>query len=690
MNQHPHGNSNILGSKTKSKNQRENFDVFQNDLRNPVSDSGEEFLKWRIEKRQMHELIKRMSVQMAMYQSKLNIGFDEIADFKEMALNISSKIKNDRLVTYFEQDFDYLYPQLLSYDSTIKNLRNVISNYNDDVNLVRQKADRVIKENHSLRDELEKKSIELTKLYKNGIDGVVLGDTLLEIEKQDLQHRNKLLQEELTLVHDNLAIQINEKSSFDRFKTTMEDTLDKAITEKVAMEGFMTNKDQECELLKNDLIKLKHNNDEVSKSFERAKQELMGERAKTSELKNDASHYMEKFRLSDEESKVQKQDVDDKRNVFEDRIETLQDNERGLSAKINELQKSYDELRYLQADKDHKVIKYISENEELKLMVDRYDRDLQKLKKKDEENQDMINSMKSRVEELDMLRQEVNLNEKRRDKMIEEVRDGFKVENDTKKRKLEEKTSRLTAHKDLIEREKNEEINSLKQELNSIQIIADKQKRELELLTREKEQYMPIFMNDNKKDIELDTYKTELGRLRSEIQDQERLINDLNLTIQTGENNIKVKAWKIKAEEACKDRDKAAQEQRDERSENEKYRRKLDIQDKDDIAHNEELSTIRNFYEKKFDEIHLKNTQQVSGLTEQVKTLNNEKKVFKDSMNDQQNRHEDFEETLKNELEKAIHYYESTINEYKRDNQTLINRFQCLQQTVTAPNEVSY
>lgn len=142
-------------------------------------------------------------------------------------------------------------------------------------------------------------------------------------------------------------------------------------------------------------------------------------------------------------------------------------------------------------------------------MLERSERNLERLRKKDADNEELMNSMKSRLDELELLRQEVAINEARREQLISEVRDGFMVENDTMKRKYDEQIRRLNINHDLIVKDRYSEISSLKEELTNQQLISDKNKRELEVLRREKEQYLPVFIAENKKDKELENCQNQ-------------------------------------------------------------------------------------------------------------------------------------------------------------------------------------
>jgi hypothetical protein len=177
----------------------------------------------------------------------------------------------------------------------------------------------------------------------------------------------------------------------------------------------------------------------------------------------------------------------------------LKEREADNRGRLGEIERVYDEARLGLLDKDQKLIKYVGENDELKLMLERSERNLERLRKKESESEELMNSMKSRLDELELLRQEVAINEARREQLMEEVRDGFMVENDTMKRKYDEQIRRLNINHDLIVKDRHDEISSLKEELTNQQLISDKNKRELEVLRREKEQYLPVFIAENKK-----------------------------------------------------------------------------------------------------------------------------------------------------------------------------------------------
>ena len=148
-------------------------------------------------------------------------------------------------------------------------------------------------------------------------------------------------------------------------------------------------------------------------------------------------------------------------------------------------------------------------------MLERSERNLERLRKKDADNEELMNSMKSRLDELELLRQEVAINEARREQLISEVRDGFMVENDTMKRKYDEQIRRLNINHDLIVKDRYSEISSLKEELTNQQLISDKNKRELEVLRREKEQYLPVFIAENKKvsSLQIKTFRIRNWRI---------------------------------------------------------------------------------------------------------------------------------------------------------------------------------
>jgi len=53
---------------------------------------------------------------------------------KEKAESISNQINNENIISFFENEFDYLHPLLLSYDHQIAKLKSIIENYSDDLN----------------------------------------------------------------------------------------------------------------------------------------------------------------------------------------------------------------------------------------------------------------------------------------------------------------------------------------------------------------------------------------------------------------------------------------------------------------------------------------------------------------------------------------------------------------------------
>ena len=97
----------------------------------------------------------------------------------------------------------------------------------------------------------------------------MVGQTLLEIEQEDLHDRLRGLEEELMVLHENIGFMQKDKEEFNVNKTSLEVNYKEVISKKNDLERILLDKEKECELLKSDSIKLKHNNEELKKSKER-------------------------------------------------------------------------------------------------------------------------------------------------------------------------------------------------------------------------------------------------------------------------------------------------------------------------------------------------------------------------------------------------------------------------------------
>lgn len=150
-----------------------------------------------------------------------------------------------------------------------------------------------------------------------------------------------------------------------------------------------------------------------------------------------------------------------------------------------------------------------------------------------------------------------------------------------------------------------------------------------------------------------------------------------------GEGGDRVRNWQNVADEANKERERLATGLKEERLENDKLRQKLEFNSRESNAVGQEVLTIRKFYEEKITEMQNVNNSKLQAVKEDLRSMKDEKKIVKDRMNDQLMEHENFEDTLRNELERTINYYEGHVNGLKRDNQTLVNRFTALQETIT-------
>ena len=184
-------------------------------------------LTWRIEKKQLLDLLTRQSLELSLYQQQLSFGLEDITTVKDRAQKISALIPNS--APLLAQDFDFLHPLLLAYDSRVHRLEALIKDSSSDLQIIQQNAQRIADQNKRLRAELEEKSIQLTRVYKRGVEGQVMGETLLEIEVRGLELRVKELEGELVLLHENVGILVCEKSGFAELRRKLEGGLREAV-----------------------------------------------------------------------------------------------------------------------------------------------------------------------------------------------------------------------------------------------------------------------------------------------------------------------------------------------------------------------------------------------------------------------------------------------------------------------------
>jgi hypothetical protein len=153
-------------------------------------------LNWRIEKKQLLDLLARQSVELSLYQQQLCFNLSDTTTHKDQADLISQKIPNSSL---HPSNFDFLHPLLLAYDSRVHTLQSIIDTSSKELTTISSQSHLITTQNKKLRKELESKSIQLTNLYKSPSSGLSTSQTLLEIEKRCLETRLKDLETELVL-----------------------------------------------------------------------------------------------------------------------------------------------------------------------------------------------------------------------------------------------------------------------------------------------------------------------------------------------------------------------------------------------------------------------------------------------------------------------------------------------------------
>jgi len=164
-----------------------------------------EIMKLKSDLRILTEINTRINKELTYCQSKLGITPSE---------KVLLKSEGDDIVTLPHQlhEFDFLIPLFTAYDHKVNALENALSKATEDILELEKKADTIVEDNNVLRLQLEKKSQTILEIYRGGRGEETLGASFYNLEKEDMNERMRLLNEENSTLLTNLKeLNVNDK-----------------------------------------------------------------------------------------------------------------------------------------------------------------------------------------------------------------------------------------------------------------------------------------------------------------------------------------------------------------------------------------------------------------------------------------------------------------------------------------------
>ncbi|CAD8157669.1 unnamed protein product [Paramecium pentaurelia] len=573
-----------------------------------------------------------------------------------------------------QTDLSYLAPLFIVYEEHIKNYDVILQKLMDDLGAMDARIQMVNDDNTFLRKQLQEKNEQFLRLYQQGGSASNIKTVFNELEREDLEERIRLLNEEN-------SIYVNKLKQYEGQIYDLQQKNDSFIRN----EQQYLNQLQELKQLNQ---QLEIGQDDLKIKLDILENKFQNQTQLVAITEEEKTEYIQRFSKSENENKVLKHQNQNLKQEIVNLQNKGQLSQTELQKELEELQKKERELFDKQVHDEREIDQLRDENRALKReldqnksnleqtikMMDNYENKIQILLKKEDNYKILTKQLKEERENAVMEKDRYQLKEQQFDQTLQNQMTKHREDIMQLKENFDKQSDSLKNRYKIIIEQREDEIHRLNEEANQITTLNDRLTKEIKSLKIE----ITRMENGLKQDIVTNYQQTDdLQRQISELTEKNTLLEQ-KLTDQEAEFNLAKQSHDSYVKTLTNNNADLKQNLEHTRSELTSRTQELSTQ-KGKInsltrqCQNqlEEIAKTKRHYETRLEQIQDDYTYKIKNLQLQMEdAINRERQSREKSVKLLQD-YDKIEEKLKVEYNSRILELETTINNLKSMNHQL-------------------
>jgi chromosome segregation ATPase len=574
-------------------------------------------------------------------------------------------------------EFEFILPLLETYETKVATLDVLLVRAVEDIAEAERKSERIVDDNKLLREQLEKKCQTILDIYKTGHIEETVGVMFNKLEKEELNERMRILNEENNFLANSLK-ELNHKfSTIQRHYTESSDENDTLV-------GRYQELSKQNKQLELDYEELRKEKVIIDQKFKKIIDDNNKMEIERDEMLNVLSRYENDIKVYKTQLNTSRRNV----NEIEDQKETemilimkendlLKAKDRDLSNKMVFLERDLDSCRDDNRRYKKEVESAKADCDQMLKMIEALQSKISNYEKREDTMNRISRDSKEKLEEALILRDRAMLKEEQYQKALENINEEHRREVQL----IKEQYDRLldgvrTKNKNALESRENEMKNIIDENAKLVH-HNERLSKEAKALKNEVQKLSQIIKEtSNQKDDKFDEYEKHLVELEDKlinaeneyntnlriIENQKSLLETQNKQIQSETNELKREIETLRIQNS------------NVTSEIDNVRSKWNASHKERQNFFDELSKMKKTYEAQMQLFADNYNEKLREMEDEVHEWQKKEQTTKEKSLDLLKNHEWIEEKLKRELESNIRYYEKIIIDLKNENRYLTQR----------------
>ncbi|CAD8055748.1 unnamed protein product [Paramecium primaurelia] len=573
-----------------------------------------------------------------------------------------------------QTDLSYLAPLFIVYEEHIKNYDVILQKLMDDLGAMDARIQMVNDDNTFLRKQLQEKNEQFLRLYQQGGSASNIKTVFNELEREDLEERIRLLNEENSIYVNKLK----------QYEGQIYDL-------QLKNDSFIRNEQQylnQLQELKQLNQQLEIGQDDLKIKLDILENKFQNQTQLVAITEEEKTEYIQRFSKSENENKVLKHQNQNLKQEIVNLQNKGQLSQTELQKELEELQKKERELFDKQVHDEREIDQLRDENRALKReldqnksnleqtikMMDNYENKIQILLKKEENYKILTKQLKEERENAVMEKDRYQLKEQQFDQTLQNQMAKHREDIMNLKENFDKQSDSLKNRYKIIIEQREDEIHRLNEEANQIITLNDRLTKEIKSLKIE----ITRMENGLKQDIVTNYQQTDdLQRQISELTEKNTLLEQ-KLTDQEAEFNLAkqshdsyVKTLNNNNADLKQNLEHTRSELTSRTQELSTQKGKINSLTRQCQNQLEELAKTKRHYETRLEQIQDDYTYKIKNLQLQMEdAINRERQSREKSVKLLQD-YDKIEEKLKVEYNSRILELETTINNLKSMNHQL-------------------